>query len=208
MRTRETRSFGSFLDVRTAYSGAPKLTGHAAVFDSFSRDLGGFVERIRPGAFSRAISERQDVRCLWNHSSLHVLGRTKAGTLRLAEDAHGLRIECDLPDTSTADDLRELIGRGDVDQMSFAFITRLDEWTERIVDGRMSVVRELQDVDLFDVSPVTFPAYENTRVTIQRARNERLEMVLHPERGRLRRLKNENRLLKIEQLTLQCGGRY
>jgi hypothetical protein len=164
---REIRTFGmTGIEIRKA-GDKNMLAGHAALYDSMSRDLGGFKEVIKPGAFRRAIEEKQDVKALWNHDSGVVLGRTTSGTLRIAEDDKGLAIEIDLPNTTAAADLRELIARGDVDQMSFAFITRLDEWTERIVDGRMSVVRELQDVDLYDVSPVTFPAYEETDIAVR-----------------------------------------
>lgn len=164
---REIRTFGmTGIEIRKA-GDKNMLAGHAALYDSMSRDLGGFKETIKPGAFRRAIEEKQDVKALWNHDSGVVLGRTTSGTLRIAEDDKGLAIEIDLPNTTAAADLRELIARGDVDQMSFAFITRLDEWTERIVDGRMSVVRELQDVDLYDVSPVTFPAYEETDIAVR-----------------------------------------
>jgi hypothetical protein len=164
---REIRTFGvTGIEIRKA-GDKNMLVGHAALYDSMSRDLGGFKETIKPGAFRRAIDEKQDVKALWNHDSGVVLGRTTSGTLRIAEDDKGLAIEIDLPNTTAAADLRELIARGDVDQMSFAFITRLDEWTERIVDGRMSVVRELQDVDLYDVSPVTFPAYDETDIAVR-----------------------------------------
>jgi HK97 family phage prohead protease len=164
---REIRTFGmTGIEIRKA-GDKNMLAGHAALYDSMSRDLGGFFETIRPGAFKRAIAEKQDVKALWNHDSGVVLGRTTSGTLRIAEDERGLAIEIDLPNTNAAADLRELIERGDVDQMSFAFITRRDDWSERIVNNLLSVVRELQDVDLYDVSPVTFPAYEETDIAVR-----------------------------------------
>lgn len=136
-----------------------KLTGYAAVFDSMSRDLGGFRETIRAGAFAKTLEA--DVRALWNHDPNYPLARTKSGTLALREDSTGLRIEADLPNTTYANDLLESIRRGDVDQMSFAFRTIEDTWEKR--DGEN--VRELIEVELFDVSPVTFPAYEETSVS-------------------------------------------
>jgi HK97 family phage prohead protease len=141
------------------------ITGYAAVFGA-NADLGFFEERIAPGAFARAIDEDQDVRALWNHDANFILGRTKSGTLRLAEDDTGLRIDIDPPDTQTARDLVESIRRGDVDQMSFAFRAVKESWTER--DGELPL-RELEDVDLFDVSPVTYPAYEATSVGLRSA---------------------------------------
>lgn len=137
------------------------MSGYAAVFNSRSQDLGGFVEVIRPGAFARALD--MDVRALWNHDSNHVLGRTKNGTLRLREDEHGLYMEVDLPDTAMGRDVHEMVRRGDVDQMSFAFSVNKggEEWRKE--DGQQ--VRELLDVALYDVSPVTYPAYEATSVS-------------------------------------------
>jgi HK97 family phage prohead protease len=132
-----------------------KLVGHAAVFNTFSQDLGGFREIIRPGAFTRTIAENADVRALFNHDPNYVLGRSKSGTLRMREDTRGLFYEVDLPDTQAGRDVAESVRRGDVSGSSFAFRAITDEW--RTENG--SDIRELRDVDLFDVSPVTYPAY-------------------------------------------------
>ena len=136
------------------------LEGYAAVFNSLSQDLGGFREYITPGAFSDAVRE-DDVRALFNHDPSQVLGRTKSGTLELAEDDNGLQTRINLPDTSYARDLRESVRRGDVDQMSFAFQTVEDDWRKE--NG--ANIRELIKVRLLDVSPVTYPAYEATSVS-------------------------------------------
>ena len=160
---REVRSMPVY-ELR-AESEGNTIYGYAAVFNS-TTDLGYFEERIKPGAFGRAIKEQQDVRALWNHDANYVLGRTKSGTLRLAEDNIGLRIEIDPPDTQTARDLVASIRRGDVDQMSFAFVPVRESWTER---KDMLPLRELEDLDLFDVSPVTYPAYEATSVGMRSA---------------------------------------
>lgn len=139
---------------------APMFRGHAAVFDSESEDLGGFVETIARGAFRRALAADPDVRALFNHDSNYVLGRTTNGTLRLAEDPRGLVAEFDAPDTQYARDLRELVKRGDVNQMSFAFTVARDDWQERS-DG--TIHRRVLEVDrLYDVSLVTTPAYPET----------------------------------------------
>jgi uncharacterized protein len=140
------------------------ITGYAARYDSWSGDLGGFLEIIRPGAFKKAVSV-SDVRALWNHSDDVVLGRTKSGTLRLQDDGHGLRIEIDPP--SWADNYLETIRRGDVDQMSFAFTvaTGGDRWS---VGADGVTRREIVEVaELFDVSPVTYPAYKETQVNVR-----------------------------------------
>ena len=139
-----------------------RLAGHAAVFNSLSEDLGGFREKIAPGAFAATLAE-DDIRALWNHDANFVLGRNKAGTLKLAEDAEGLAIGIFPPDTQAARDLMVSIERGDVTGMSIGFITISDEW--QLVDGE--AVRTLRAVQLFDVSPVTFPAYPQTDVAVR-----------------------------------------
>ncbi|MFA4973653.1 MAG: HK97 family phage prohead protease [bacterium] len=144
---------------------APKITGHAAIFDTLSLDLGGFKEKIAPGAFKKTI-RNGDVRALFNHNPDYVLGRTKSGTLKLKEDQTGLAISIDPPDTGFARDLQESIARGDIDQMSFGFRCIKDAWENQ--EGKNSV-RTLLEVELFDVSPVTFPAYPQTDVNVRSA---------------------------------------
>jgi hypothetical protein len=139
---------------------AGTIEGYAAVFNQQSEDLGGFTEDIRKGAFSKTIKEG-DVRALFNHDPNYVLGRNKAGTLSLAEDAHGLQFQVKPPDTAWAKDLRETIRRGDVDQASFGFTTIKDDWNEATTPRQ----RTLLEVRLYDVSVVTFPAYPQTSVS-------------------------------------------
>lgn len=165
----ELRTFRVELRAAGEGDGAPKtIVGYAAKFDRESQDLGGFREVIRKGAFARAIKE-DDVRALWNHDDNFVLGRNLSGTLRMEEDASGLRIEVDPPDAQWAHDLVTSIERGDVDQMSFAFRTIKDTWTriENAEAGQPDVLRELLDVRLYDVSPVTYPAYLDTEVGVR-----------------------------------------
>jgi HK97 family phage prohead protease len=141
---------------------APKIVGHAALFNSLSQDLGGFREQIAPGAFADSIKS-DDIRALWNHDPNYVLGRNKSGTLILKEDKQGLAIECTPPDATWAEDLLVSMRRGDVDQMSFGFQTIEDHWDE--TEG--GYVRTLLKVKLFDVSPVTYPAYTETSVAVR-----------------------------------------
>lgn len=135
----------------------------AAVFDKRSENLGGFREIIAPGAFDD--TDMSDVRGLFNHDSNYVLGRNVSKTLRLKTTANGLQYEIDLPDTQTIRDLvLGPIERGDVDQSSFGFIVGRgnDEWDE---DDEGVLIRTINKVrELFDVSPVTFPAYTDTTV--------------------------------------------
>jgi len=148
--------------------GKPKtIGGYAVVYDQNSEELGYFIEVVRPGAFTESL-KTADVRCLFNHNADLVLGRTKAKTLRLFDEAKGLRFECDLPSTQAATDLSESIGRGDVDQCSFGFRTLEDRWT--YYDGDKPPLRELIRCEIYDVSPVTFPAYTATDVAVRSAR--------------------------------------
>lgn len=159
-------------ELRAKKGATPGLEGYAAKYNSDSLDLGGFIERINPGTFARAIRENQDVRCVFNHNADKVLGRTKSGTLRLKEDTTGLFFDVDYPDTNDARDLATLVGRGDVDQCSFKFSVEKQNWTEEPdpadpTGKAKRYVRVLEDVDLYDVGPVTFPAYPDTAVNVR-----------------------------------------
>lgn len=147
-----------------------QLVGYAAVFDTETVIYDYFRERISPGAFAGAIEG--DVRALWNHDTNHVLGRTKAGTLRLSEDEKGLRVEIDPPDTQLGRDLMVSVDRGDISQMSFAFRAIREEWEER--EGEMPL-RTILEAELFEVSPVTFPAYEDTEISARSEAKAALE---------------------------------
>lgn len=145
----------------------PTIVGYAAVFDQWSEDLGNFREKIARGAFTEAI-RKDDIRALFNHNPDHVLGRNTSGTLRLIEDEHGLRIEIDPPDTQVARDLVTSMRRGDITQMSFGFTVIEQEWSEEEdPEGGTSVRRVIKRAGLYDVSPVTFPAYKGTEVAVR-----------------------------------------
>lgn len=157
------RRFYVATELRLVGEGAvPKMAGHAAKFDMLSEDLGGFRERIAPGTFAKTI-QSADIRALFNHDANLVLGRNKAGTLRLSEDTAGLAFEIDPPDTQFARDLGVSMKRGDVNQMSFGFSTTQDKWAK--IDGEW--IRTLLEVELFDISPVTYPAYPQTEVAVR-----------------------------------------
>lgn len=140
----------------------PVITGYAAKFNSYSEDLGGFIEVIRPGAFSRTLGNNADVRCLFNHNEDIILGRTKSKTLRLSEDQTGLYFECDVPNSRM--DVYEAVKRGDVSECSFGFCC-VDENFANNPTGNPATLREILDADLFDVSVVTYPAYPNTNAS-------------------------------------------
>jgi HK97 family phage prohead protease len=141
----------------------PKISGYAATFDSPTEIGGSFTEVIMPGAFKMCLSEKPDVRCLFNHKEDAVLGRTTAGTLRLKETALGLWFECDMPNTQAGRDVYTMIQRGDVSQCSFGFVPTEENWLPAQSNGLP--VRQIVQADVFDVSPVTFPAYESTSVS-------------------------------------------
>jgi len=141
-----------------------KIVGYAAVFNSLSEDLGGFREKIEPLAFKKAL-KKSDTRMLWNHDSNYVLGRKSSGTLKLKEDDNGLRIENTPPDTQWAKDLMVSIDRGDINQMSFGFRIEEDKWEEK--EGKETIRTLVSIAELPDVSPVTFPAYQNTEVALR-----------------------------------------
>jgi len=169
MEKRETRC-ASVTELRVQPQegdGLPVIEGHAAVFDSLSQDLGfvfPFKERISKGAFKDSVA-RDDIRALFNHDPNYVLGRNRAGTLELKETSKGLKVRIHPPDTQWARDLTQSISRGDVSQMSFGFLVEKESWATE--DG--ADVRTLERVKLFDVSPVTFPAYLETDVGVRGA---------------------------------------
>ena len=134
--------------------------GYALKWDARSQNLGGFRERVQQGATAESIG-RDDIRALFNHDPNLILGRNRSNTLRLSEDSEGLHYEVDMPDTSYARDLATAMERGDVSQSSFGFkvSTDGDNWTE---DDDGFPLRTLQRIALFDVSPVTYPAYTDS----------------------------------------------
>jgi len=180
MKGKRERRFTGDCELRAvepAGEGRRKIAGHAAVFDSLSEDLWGFRERIVPGAFREAIG-RSDIRALLNHDPNFVLGRTANGTLRVHEDDHGLAVEIDPPATGWADDLLVSIGRGDISQMSFAFRVGEDRWDD-VAGTRERTILSFDEI--FDVSPVTYPAYPDTDLSLRTA----LDSSLLPEDAEL-----------------------
>lgn len=152
-------------------AGKRYAVGHAAVFSTLSRDLGGFKERLQRGAFSRAIAARQDTKFLLNHDANQILARVKNGSLELREDSIGLAFRALLPNTTAGDDLEQLLDDGLVDECSFAFTVGSDgqRWSREIdpETGDMCDVRDLLDIeDLYDCSAVVYPAYPGTDTSL------------------------------------------
>jgi len=159
----ECRNYPGNVELRQDDEGKATIVGLAAVFESLSENLGGFREQIMPGASDDA--DMTDVRGLFNHDPNFVLGRTRSDTLELEITSKGLRFEVQLPDTQTIRDLvLEPIKRGDVDQASFGFIVApggasFDENEDGVLIRTIT-----KFMRIFDVSPVTFPAFQDTNV--------------------------------------------
>jgi len=167
--TLERRAITSPPEVRSSDSGKT-AKGYAALFNTRT-DIGGmFSEMIAPGAFAETLKS-SDVRALINHDSGRVIGRSMAGTLRLQEDEKGLAVEVDLPDTTDGRDLAVQLERGDISGMSFGFRVTHDEWDE---SGGMPA-RTIRKVELYEVSAVAFPAYDDTSIALRSLDESRKE---------------------------------
>ena len=155
------------LECREEGDSGRKIGGYAAVFNKLSEDLGGFREKIAPGAFGKSLKAREVV-ALWSHNPDLVLGRTSNETLQLEENARGLKFKLALPDTTWGRDAWLSINRRDVKGMSFGFTVEKDTWDIDHKDE--SAIRTLDQVSLFEVSATAFPAYPQTAVATRSAK--------------------------------------
>ena len=157
-----------------------KVEGYASVFNSRSKDLGGFTEIIDPAAFEGVI-EKSDVLALLNHDKDRgVLARSRkgVGSLKLSLDERGLLYSFEAPNTALGDELVEGLKRGDITTSSFAFTVSGERW-DKNEDG--SYTRTITQIDkLFDVSPVYNEAYEDTTVALRSL--EALKVVVDNEK--------------------------
>ena len=180
-------------ELRTDGDEKPTLVGNVSLFDN-PTVIGNFTEIIRKGTFSRAIKEKQDVRALKNHDRNLLLGRTKNNTLDLIENDKGLQMKAVPPNTQTARDTIEEVKNGYIDEMSFGFSVPEggDKWTTQ--EGK--TVREIFDVDLFDVSVVTYPAYGKTSASV---RSEEFRSAEEVYKEHLEELQADNSKEQIRQ---------
>ncbi|WP_349632682.1 HK97 family phage prohead protease [Neobacillus sp. WH10] len=168
MTKREMRTFDiTKLKTRDATEDKPSMiTGYAAIFNSKTSIGDWFEEIIEPGAFARSLSENGDIRALFNHNWDNVLGRTKSGTLRLEEDERGLKFEIELPNTSVGRDLAESMSRGDINQCSFGFWITEETWDYSVEPA----LRTIHEVELYEISVVSIPAYDDTEASLVRSK--------------------------------------
>lgn len=151
-------------EVRVSEGYAPKIEGTGVIYNQLSNVMYGmFREQIAPGAFSESIAKR-DIRTLWNHNTDFPLGRTGNGTVRISEDEDGIHFSNDPPSTSWGSDAVQSIRRRDVSQMSFGFVTIEDSWSYG-TDNQL--IRTVTKGELWEMSPVTFPAYPQTDVAVR-----------------------------------------
>ncbi|MBT2728390.1 HK97 family phage prohead protease [Bacillus sp. ISL-75] len=145
------------------------IEGYFALYEQETELFEGSYEIITKGAFENTLNN--DIRALWNHNTQYVLGRNKSGSLEVKADDKGLFATIKLPKTQYAQDLYELVQRGDVDQCSFGFNILAEDLEELASGGYRWRINE---IDLHEVSVVTFPAYENTSVS---ARAKQIEAI-------------------------------
>jgi uncharacterized protein len=197
----EKRSFTSPIEIRKAEEDPEKryIVGYALRFNSESNNLGGFVEKIDPSALEGANLE--DVRALFNHDANQVLGRTRSGTLKLDVDEFGLKYTIDPPDTTFARDLMSSMARGDIDQSSFGFMVDYendgDEW-ERDEQRGLYVRTIKRFSQLFDVSVVTYPAYDATQSMVAQR-----SLDLYKQQSESRSIEQDQIEIELDLLSLK-----
>ncbi len=191
---REVRCIEARFQFRAeAEADSRRVRGYAALFNSRTVLWDGYEEVIAKGAFDNVLKD--DVRALFNHDPNLVLARTAANTLTIGVDDEGLWYEFELPNTTAGNDLLESMKRGDVTQSSFGFSISDSTWIEETKDGKTVWLRTIKSLKrLYDVSPVTYPAYTDTSVALRSAPEPVAKPIVnHDETRRLR--------LRLLQLT-------
>lgn len=180
MAEKEKRTFAlSDVEIRAGTENSQVIEGYASVFNSPTMIGGMFQETIAPGAFAKAISEKADIRALFNHNWDYVMGRTKDGSLTLEEDAKGLKFSVTPDDTTWEKDLLVKIRNGKINQCSFGFNVTKESW-DYDVDP---VQRTIEEVTLYEISVVSIPAYDNTEAYVRDKFTEQKQ--IHEERKNL-----------------------
>jgi uncharacterized protein len=188
-RERNIREFRTKFNIKRAEEENNEMIieGYFALYEAETELFTNSYEIISKGAFDKTLNN--DVRALWNHNTQYVLGRSRSGTLELKTDEKGLYGLIRLPDTQYAEDLYSLIKRGDVDQCSFGF-NILDESLEELANGGYRW--RINEIDLHEISVVTFPAYENTTVQARSKEVQKLQerKLQEKKKGLLKRMED------------------
>lgn len=201
-KEKEIRNITNSIEIRSEEGQEQKkVVGYALKFNTWSEDLGGFIETIDRHALDNC--NMSDVRCLIDHDSQKILGRTTNRTLKLTVDDIGLKYECTPSDTTYARDLMTNMENGNINQCSFGFILNYDndECDNWEYDKERDIYkRTLKDIkQLFDVSPVTYPAYSNTECVVAQRKLEDIKNGLEQhEQNELRKLELEFMKLELE----------
>ena len=154
----EKRIYNIETRIDSTDDGKEMVVGHASMYNTRSEFM-GFYETIEEGAFTDELINSSDVRALINHDQNLILARNTSGTLKLEADAQGLRYEFEMPETSYGKDLAVSMKRGDITQSSFAFTVEEDDWTTDDNGNDLRTIKKIKR--LYDVSPVTYPAYQD-----------------------------------------------
>jgi HK97 family phage prohead protease len=182
------------------------VRGYAAVFGSPSQPMPFGTEVVMRGAFAKALRSRQDVVALYNHDADHVLGRRSAGTLKLKEDDYGLSYRAELGDTQLDDFIASRIERRDITGSSFSFTVQREEWDDP--DNPRKTKRRILEVDrLFDVGPVTFPAYPATQADVDVAKRSMQAWVKERRANWEQAMERRKRMLRVEEAELDLADR-
>lgn len=172
------------------------VEGYAALFNSTTTIGGWFDEMIEPGAFTEAL-QSSDIRALFNHDPNYILARSTAGTLEVTEDDKGLFYRFEVPNTNFGNDFLEMLRRGDVSQSSFAFTVAKQRWEEEKMGEESKYKRVIEKVDqIYDVSPVTYPAYPETSVSA-RSKATELQKPIISTINKVDALERDLQLLKL-----------
>ena len=154
----EKRIYDIETRIDSTEDGKEIVVGHASMYNTRSEFM-GFYETIEEGAFTDDLIKSSDVRALINHDQNLILARNTSGTLKLEADAQGLRYEFEMPETSYGKDLAVSMKRGDITQSSFAFTVEKDDWSTDDNGNDLRTIKKIKR--LYDVSPVTYPAYQD-----------------------------------------------
>lgn len=183
-----------------------KVRGYAVLWDELSENLGGFRERFRRGAFTESLADDQVKFMVRSHDLARPVASTSSGTLTLSEDAVGLRFEAKLPDSGDAGDLAAMVRRRVLTQMSFAFATERAA-DESFTEENGELIRTIRKARLFEVSPVTFPAYPQTSVQARSMADDvtEREKALTKAQQRERERDLKRRRLKTAQAAIEAS---